>query len=149
MSLCFSPLSFLSVSTCLSCSCSSFVSDSFHPPPHLFGPQVLPACLHVLHPQLLLGLCASFPITRRLSTLQDFSLLPPLSFSLFIPCFPQSPSLLGVSLPFLWESPKAGHSFLSGRTPSAGAHEVYTFRCWSLGQPAQVSAFCLPTWQAS
>lgn len=92
---------------------------------------------------------ASFPVTRRLSTLQDFSLLPPLSFSLFIPCFPQSPSLLGVSLPFLWESPKAGHSFLSGRTPSAGAHEVYTFRCWSLGQPAQVSAFCLPTWQAS
>ena len=141
-------LSFLSVSTCLSCPFSSFVSDSCHPPPHLFGPQVPPACLHIFHPHLLLGLCAASPVTQRLSTLQGFSLLTPLLLSLSSPAAFLSLHLSWVCpSPFLWESPKAGsagsHTFLGGRTPSAGAHEVYTFRCWSLGQPAQVSASCL------
>ena len=99
-------LSFLSVSTCLSCSFSSFVSNSFHPPPHLFGPQVPPACLHVLHPQLLLGLCASFPVTRRLSTLQDFSLS-------FLCCYFLSSSPAFLSLHLSWVCP----SLSSGSLP--------------------------------
>lgn len=75
-------LSLVSLPLCLSCPFSSFVSNSCHPPPHLFGPQVPPACLHIFHPHLLLGLCAASPVTQRLSTLQGFSLLTPLLLSL-------------------------------------------------------------------
>ena len=145
-------LSFLSVSTSLSVLSFLQFCLRLFPLSSLSLWPSSPTCLSPRPPPPSSRLCAASPVTQRLSK-ASLSFLHCHSLSLSTSCFPQSPSLLGVSFPFLWESPKAGsargHKFLGGRTPSAGAHEVYTFRCWSLGQPAQVSASCLPIWQAS